>query len=184
MKKLIAIIFVVLFANQVSAWEVFGLNDNTKLEDLEILKEEYLLADFNYWKYFIVPPKPVSIANQYSIIYSNEHGICEVSASVVEDKPYPYGTTVKSNIGELVYDDWNKLTAILNYKYNGKGTFYSGQDTIDYGFKFIALRTPPNRVKLTANLTYEIFNPKCKDGARKDALKQLENSIGATSDDF
>ena len=54
-----------------------------------------------------------------------------------------------------------------------------------YGFSEIKLRmpeTPTYRRKFS--LSYKIDNPKCENGARKDAVVKNAESIGVSSDDF
>ena len=199
MKKLLAILSVVLFANQASAWEVFGLNENTKLEDLEIFEESYN-ERLNVFDYTISPPKPVAIGNEYQINYSKKHGVCSVTMDAVRDKPYPYGKTILSRDDFTVafYNDWQKLPSIMFKKYGKEDDFFNNSadyskayiwnqwnDKIkQHGFRFISLSIPTSQDYGFGWLTYVVDSPGCTEGAQKDAAEQNAESIGVSSDDF
>lgn len=211
MKKLIFILSVVLFANQASAWEVFGLNENTKLEDLEVLQKRYY-KEFGLFEYEIVPPKPNALGNEYKITYSKKHGICDVAMWAVWDKPYPYGKTVLSqeDFGVALYSDWQKLLSIMVAKYgkeddlsvhknltryfwdyydlNPLGQIIINDQLKQLGFGGISLMVPNTQNVLSAWLTYGAVSPKqnesCESGARKDAADENAESMGISSDDF
>ena len=185
MKKPLAILSIVFFASPTSAWELFGLNENTKLENLEILEETY--SDYSYiFYYHIVPPKPVPIANEYVIVYSKAHGICSVGASVDQEAPYPYGADqVQVDISSIVSDDWAKLKGVLVNKYGDQDSEWFGPDVKMYGFSEIKLRMPEIPTYFRKfSLSYKIDNPKCENGAKKDAADKNGESIGVSSDDF
>ena len=199
MKKLLAILSVVLFANQASAWELFGLNENTKLEDLEVLEEKY--SEFiEVYYYQILPPKPNALGNEYKIIYSKKHGICDVAMWAVWDKPYPYGKTVLSigDFGVVLYNNWTKLLSILKKKYgeedqrvvntDEKTEYYIWHDwneTIkQYGFDHISISVPQNQNDASSFVRYSIASPGCHSGAEEDAADKNAESIGVSSDDF
>ena len=192
-KKLLAILSVVFFANQASAWELFGLNENTKLGDLVVLEEKYNEITKTLI-YYITPPEPAPIGNQYQLIYSRKHGICSVAMYAFSDKPYPYGKTVlpADDFGVALYNDWRRLESILLNKYGKEDNLIStGGDQSDnthlwqindktkqYGFRSIFVKIPLTTNHLNSHLTYLIDLPGCYEGAQKEAAERNAASIG------
>ena len=197
MKKLLAILSVALFANQASAWELFGLNENTKLEDLKVLEKKYSNNSKTFF-YYITPPSPNPLGNEYKIQYSKKHGICSVEMWAGWDLPYPYGKTRLSteDFGVALYNDWQKLESILLEKYGNKtpraGDTYKdarvyswwGDELKRHGFQSIDVQIPGSRGYLWSGLRYVIDIPWCMSFAEKDAAEQNAESMGVSSDDF
>lgn len=80
MKKLFAILSVVLFANQASAWEVFGFTSETRLADLNVLNSN-LNTENGVKVYNVSPIKPHKFFERYTISYSDKYGICYIWAA-------------------------------------------------------------------------------------------------------
>lgn len=86
MKHLILTLSLILglatsgFSASLKGWEVFGLSQETRLTDVEVIKG---LDDHSELgkRYEINPPKPPKFLKDFTISYSDKFGICSIEAT-------------------------------------------------------------------------------------------------------